>query len=61
MENPAQEPTELIEVTITGDEARFDWWTKGIGDVICDSCGDCAGWASPERPPDCFVSNPYCG
>ena len=52
MENPAQEPTELIEVTITGDEARFDWWTKGIGDVICDSCGDCAGWASPERPPD---------
>jgi len=61
METSVQEPTELIEVTLNGDSAKFNWWTKGIGDVICDTCGKCAGWSSDERPLDCVVSNPYCG
>ncbi len=55
------EPQEIIEVTISGEDAKFDWWTKGIGDVICDACGKCGGWESPERPLSCTISNPYCG
>ena len=61
------EPQE-IEITIENGYYTVNWWTPESGDLICDLCGDCAGWRKSREDwlkngvvNTCPHANPFCG